>query len=190
MDTQTVIAMLALAVSVLTLLRSERHQRQQAPREVQRRAVDQLAHALWTLHAVIEHADVRQPPNAVVSDAMTVFERDWQRWQHQLPGGVRHRRRSAREAMACFFGPSAVVGLDPRAATTPLTALDRYWWDVGRSYLEHAHACVQRWLVADGHRDLNVLPYYQWRRDEDEAHFGPGIRAQPVGHRSAAHGVG
>ncbi len=118
MDTQTVIAMLALAVSVLTLLRSERHQRQQAPREVQRRAVDQLAHALWTLHAVIEHADVRQPPNAVVSDAMTVFERDWQRWQHQLPGGVRHLRRTAREAMACCFGPPAVAGLD-RGRQTP-----------------------------------------------------------------------
>jgi hypothetical protein len=54
----------------------------------------------------------------------------------------------------------------------PLTALDRYWWDVGRSYLEHASACVQRWLVADGHRDLAVLPYYQWRRDEDDVRFG------------------
>lgn len=87
-----------------------------------------------------------------------------------LPTGARHVRVSVRQAMAHCFGPSACGAMDPTAAEKPVYPFDKYWWDIGTTYLDHARNSLGSWLV-DDRRSLQVrlVPYYQWRRDEDDA---------------------
>jgi hypothetical protein len=119
------------------------------------------------LQAVIEHADLQRPQEADISAAMQRFHWEWQRWEHQLPEGAEHLRRSAGEAMAVCFGMPAIAGRDPRAAGLPADEFDWHWWDISSSWLDHAQGRLQRWLIDNRRRPLKVIPYGQWRRDED-----------------------
>jgi hypothetical protein len=181
MDAEFWVAVAAVVISVVALLRGEIHQRRGAPEDARRRAVDNVVEALGAVVALIEHADIKMPPSSEISAVMQNFERECLRWEPMLPTGARHLRVSVRQAMAHCFGPPASGAIDPTAAEMPAHPFDRYWWDIGTTYLEHARNCLGAWLVDDRrNRQMRLLPYYLWRRDEDDAARG-GYSQKPAG---------
>ncbi|MEE9095969.1 hypothetical protein [Pseudarthrobacter phenanthrenivorans] len=170
MNAEFWVALSAVVISIVALIRGEILQRRRASEDTRRRAVDSVVEALGTVVAVIEHADVKMPRSSEISTVMENFERECLRWESMLPTGARHVRVSVRQAMAHCFGPPACGAIDPAAAEKPAHSFDRYWWDVGTSYLDHARNCLGSWLVDDRrNRQMRLLPYYLWRRDEDDA---------------------
>jgi hypothetical protein len=170
MDAEFWVAAAAVVISVVALIRGEIHQRRGAPEGARRRAVENVAETLGAVVAVTEHADVKMPPSSEISAVMHNFERECLRWEPMLPTAARHLRVSVRQAMAHCFGPPACGAIDPTAAEKPAHPFDRYWWDIGTTYLEHARNCLGAWLVDDRrNRQMRLLPYYLWRRDEDDA---------------------
>ena len=170
MDVPTLTSIAAVGVSVVPLIRGEIRNRRRAPEEARRAAVQGLSNDLLLLQTIIEHADVQRSQEADISAAMQRFERESQRWEDQLPEGAEHLRRSVREAMVVCFGAPAIAGIDPRAAGLPADEFDWHWWDISSSWLEHAQRQLQRWLIDNRRHPLKVIPYYQWRRDEDRPH--------------------
>jgi len=72
--------------------------------------------------------------------------------------------------MAHCFGAPASGAIDPTAAEQPAHPFDRYWGDIGTTYLEHARNCLGARLVDDRrNRQMRLFPFYLWRRDEDDA---------------------
>lgn len=170
MDAGFWVAVAAVVMSVVALIRGEILQRRGGPEAARRRAVDNVVEALGAVVALIEPAVIKMPPSSEVSAVMQKFERECLRWEPMLPTGARHVRVSVRQAMAHCFGPPACGAIDPTAAEKPAHPFDRYWWDIGTTYLEHARNCLGAWLVDDRrNRQMRLLPYYLWRRDEDEA---------------------
>lgn len=170
MSVDSWIALAAAAIAVVALVRTELHQRSQAPGELQRRAVSHILDALDEVMATIEHADVRSPSSRDVSDVMQRFERQCKRWDPVLPTGACHVRVSTRQAMAHCFGGPASGAFDPEASTQALHPFNSYWWDIGVSYIEHARGRMGAWLTTERQSSMMITPYYQWRRDEDELH--------------------
>ncbi|WP_152683858.1 hypothetical protein [Pseudarthrobacter siccitolerans] len=170
MDAEFWVAVAAVAISVVALIRGEIHQRRGGPETARRRAVDSVVEALGAVVALIEHADIKMPSSSEISAAMQNFERECLRWEPMLPTGARHVRVSVRQAMAHCFGPPACGAIDPSASEKPVHPFDRYWWDIGTTYLEHARNCLGTWLIDDRrNRQTRLSPYYLWRRDEDDA---------------------
>ncbi|WP_234752265.1 hypothetical protein [Arthrobacter ramosus] len=170
MDAGFWVAVAAVVMSVVALIRGEILQRRGGPEAARRRAVENAAEALGAVVALVEHADTKMPPSSEISAVMQNFERECLRWEPMLPTGARHVRVSVRQAMAHCFGPPACGAIDPKAAEEPAHPFDRYWWDIGTTYLEHARNCLGAWLIDDRrNRQMRLLPYYLWRRDEDEA---------------------
>ena len=170
MDAEFWVAVAAVLISVVALIRGEILQRRGGPEAARRRAVENAAEALGAVVALIEHADTKMPPSSEISAVMQNFERECLRWEPMLPTGARHLRVSVRQAMAHCFGPPACGAIDPTAAEKPAHPFDRYWWDIGTTYLDHARNCLGAWLVEDRrNRQMRLLPYYLWRRDEDDA---------------------
>lgn len=167
MDVGVGVAIVAVVISMVALARGELHQRRRAPEDAQRRAIENLFAALDQVMALIENADVAQPSSIEIGAVMKNFERKSGRWEPMLPPGVRHARVSVRQAMAHCFGPPALAAFDPEAATKPVHRFDRYWWDVGCTYVEHASKVIGFWLVDDRRKPLDLIPFYEWRRDED-----------------------
>jgi hypothetical protein len=179
MDAKFWVAVAAAGISVVALIRGEIHLRRGAPEAA--RTLDKVAQALGAVVALIEHADITMPPSPENSAVMQNFERESLRWKPMLPTRARHLRVSVRQAMAHCFGPPASGAIDPTAAEKPAHPFDRYWWDIGTTYLEHARNCLGAWLVDDRRkRQMRLLPYYLWRRDEDDA-ARVGYSQKPAG---------
>lgn len=170
MDAEFWVAVAAVLISVVALIRGEILQRRGGPEAARRRAVENAAEALGAVVALIEHADTKMPPSSEISAVMQNFERECLRWEPMLPTGARHLRVSVRQAMAHCFGAPASGAVDPTAAEEPAHPFDRYWWDIGTTNLEHARNCLGAWLVDDRRdRRMRLFPFYLWRRDEDDA---------------------
>jgi hypothetical protein len=170
MDAGFWVAVAAVVMSVVALIRGEILQRRGGPEAARRRAAENVAEALGAVVALMEHADTKMPPSSEISAVIQNFERECLRWEPMLPTGARHVRVSVRQAMAHFFGPPACGAIDPTAGEKPAHPFDRYWWDIGTTYLDHARNCLGAWLVDDRRkRQMRLLPYYLWRRDEDNA---------------------
>jgi hypothetical protein len=170
MDADFWVAVTAVVISIIAAVRGEIRHRRGAPEDARRRAVDNVVEDLGAVVAVIEHADVKMPTSSQISAVMQKFERQCLRWEPMLPTGARHVRVSARQAMAHLFGAPASGAIDPTAAEKPTHPFDRYWWDIGTTYLDHARNCLGAWLVDDHRsRQVRLVPYCQWRRDEDDA---------------------
>jgi hypothetical protein len=158
MDAGFWVAVAAVVMSVVALIRGEILQRRGGPEAARRRAAENVAEALGAVVALMEHADTKMPPSSEISAVIQNFERECLRWEPMLPTGARHVRVSVRQAMAHFFGPPACGAIDPTAGEKPAHPFDRYWWDIGTTYLDHRRK-----------RQMRLLPYYLWRRDEDNA---------------------
>lgn len=170
MDAEFWVAATAVVISVIALFRGEIRHRRGAPEDARRRAVDNIVEALGPVVAVIEHANVKMPTSSYISAAMQNFERQCLRWEPMLPTEAKHVRVSVRQAMAHCFGPPASGAMDPAAAEKPVYPFDKYWWDIGTTYLDHARDCLGSWLVDDRRGPkVRLVPYYQWRRGEDAA---------------------
>lgn len=103
MDAEFWVAVAAALISAVALVRGELHQGRRASGDAQHRAVDKVDDALWPVHILIEHADVRAPSGADIGRVTRDFEWDCQRWEPMLPTGARHLRVSVRQALAHFF---------------------------------------------------------------------------------------
>lgn len=142
------------------LIRTETHERQRAPKETQRQAARQVADALAAVYALIEQADVKKPSSTEISKVMGVFEAGAQRWEAMLPVGARYLRISVRQAMANCFGDPVCAGLDPKAANKPDRAFNRYWWDIGCTYIENVRKHIGFWLADEAPNKLRLTPNY------------------------------
>lgn len=153
-----------------------------AAAERRRLAASALREALQELHDLLWDAYTGGPVDAGgVADAMTEFERLARRHEDLLPDGAQHLRRSAREAMSCALGAPAAAALHVAARHEPVDAADGYWADVSLTWLEHAARRLHEWEDRPQSRRLGLLPYYQWRRDEDDA-ARACVRAAPPAH--------
>jgi hypothetical protein len=126
MDAGFWVAVAAVLISVVALIRGEILQRRGGPEAARRRAVENAAEALGAVVALIEHADTKMPPSTEISAVMQNFERECLRWERMLPTGARHLRVSVRQAMAHCFGPPASGAIDPTAAEKPAHTFDRH----------------------------------------------------------------
>lgn len=163
------VAIISAAIALAALVRGELHHRRRAPEDAQRAAIEHVVNALDEVRGLIENADVAMPNAIEISTVMKGFERKSQRWEPMLPSGARHIRVSVRQAMAHCFGGPALAAFDPDASAKPIHRFDRYWWDVGHTYIEHASSVIGFWLVDNRRRPLKLIPYSEWRRDEDVA---------------------
>lgn len=174
------VAIISAVIALAALLRGELQHRRRAPEDAQRAAIEHVVDALDEVRGVIENADVAMPSAMEISTVMKGFERKSQRWEPMLPLGARHIRVSVRQAMAHCFGEPALAAFDPEASAKPIQRFDRYWWDVGHTYIEHASSVIGYWLVDDRRRPLKLVPYSEWRRGEDVAAMVSGYRTSKM----------
>lgn len=80
MDAEFWVAVAAVLISVVALIRGEILQRRGGPEAARRRAVENAAEALGAVVALIEHADTKMPPSSEISAVMQNFERECLRW--------------------------------------------------------------------------------------------------------------
>jgi hypothetical protein len=139
-------------------------QRRGAAAEALRDAVQRLHDLLWDRYTG------RPVDGAAIADAMTEFERLTRRHEDLLPADARHLRRSTREVMACVFGGPAGAALHSGARELPTDAFDGYWADVSLTWFEHVVRRLHDWEDDPRTRRLDLVQYYVWRRDEDDAH--------------------
>lgn len=172
MDAEFWVAVAAVLISAVALVRGELHQRRRSSNEAQHWAVDKVADALRPVHILIEHADVQAPSGAEIGKVMLDFEWECQRWEPMLPTGARHLRVSVRQALANCFGSPAAIAVDPAADGRPLHTFDRYWWDVACTYVEHAQNCLGAWQIQERRRPLEIVHFARWRKEEDALHHG------------------
>jgi len=155
-----------------------------AAAERRRLAASALREAVQELHDLLWDAYIGgQVDAASVADAMTEFERLARRHEDLLPNGAQHLRRSAREAMSCALGAPAAAALHVGARHEPVDAAGGYWADVSLTWLEHASRRLHEWEDKPRSRSLGLVPYYRWRRDEDDttrAHTPAAPPAQTV----------
>jgi hypothetical protein len=135
-----------------------------------RRAAAALREAVQDLHDLLWNAYIGARVNGLdVADLMEQFDKSVRRHEDLLPADGRHLRRSAREAMSCAVGAPAASPLHVDAQSKPVDVLNGYWADVSLTWLEHAVRQFHRWEDRPQSRQLDLVPYYQWRRDEDDA---------------------
>lgn len=138
--------------------------------ERRQHAAAALREAAQELHDLLWDAYTGVPVDASgIADAMRDFERLARRHEDLLPDDARHLRRSTREAMCCALGTPAVAALDARARYGSVTAAPSYWADVSLTWLEHVARRLHAWEDKPRSRRIDLVPYYQWRRDEDDA---------------------
>jgi hypothetical protein len=170
----------ALVLSAVALWRTDLHQWRRGPSEVQRKALESVNGALAKVYSIVENADVDFPTSARISAAVVEFIGEWTRWQHQLPRGSEHIGLSIGTAMGNFFGSPATAWLDPRSATDPANAFDDHWWEISRSYVENVRAVLGGWLQGSHNREINIVHFHAWRRDEDAEYFFRGGNQRPI----------
>ena len=71
--------------------------------------------------------------------------------------------------MSCALGAPAAAALYVDARRKPVDQLQGYWADVSLTWLEHAVRKLHRWEDTPRSRQLELVPYFRWRRDEDDA---------------------
>ncbi len=146
-----------------------------------RRAASALRDGLQELHDVLWDAYIGGRVDAShLAGLMAEFERVVRRHEDLLPDGGRHLRRSAREAMSCALGAPAVAALHVDARQEPVDALNGYWADVSLTWLEHAVRQLHEWEDKPHSRRIGLVPYSQWRRDEDDEARTSGQAALPA----------
>lgn len=170
MNAEFWVAVVAVLISAVALVRGELHQRRRPSHEAQHRAVDKITEALWPVHVLIEHADVRVPSAAEISKVMREFEWECQYWEPMLPTGARHLRVSIRQALANCFGSPAAIAVDPAADSAPTKTFDRYWWGLACTYVEHAQKRLGAWKVQERRRPLEIAYFANWRKEGDALH--------------------
>jgi hypothetical protein len=170
MDPEFWVAVAAVLLSAVALVRGELHQRRRVSQDAQFRAVEKVVEALQPVYLLLEHADTRLPAPSEISDVMHDFERECQRWEPTLPPGAKHLRISVRQALANCFGPPAAIAVDPEAASHPMATFDKYWSDQACTYVEHVHHRLGAWQVQERRRPIELVHFAQWRREEDNVH--------------------
>lgn len=170
MDPEFWVAVAAVLLSAVALVRGELHQRRRVSQDAQYRAVEKVVEALRPVHILLEHADVLVPSPSEIGDVMRDFEQECQRWEPTLPTGARHLRVSVRQALANCFGSPAAIAVDPAAESRPMRTFDRYWWDLACTYIEHAHHRLGAWQVQERRQPLKIMHFALWRKEEDDLH--------------------
>lgn len=171
MDQEFWVAVAAVLLSAVALVRGELHQRRRLSHDAQVRAVDKAIEALQPVRLLLEHADTRLPSPSEIGDVMHSFERECQRWEPALPRGAKQLRISVRQALANCFGPPAAIAVDPEAESRPMRPFDRYWWDLAHTYIEHALHSLGEWQVQERRQPINLTHFAQWRKEEDNLHW-------------------
>ena len=130
-------------------------------------AVDQLVPSLASLRTLL-HGPSNMVQPADVSAAMSEFETLSMQHDVALPRGLRSLRREIRAAVGNYFGGASLAAIDIRMNAYPLSEADPYWQEISRSYMEYAMAKLRLSLVQPGERRGELIPFHQWRREEDE----------------------
>lgn len=131
-------------------------------------AVERLLPALAALRSLLHRSVTQRPEPSDVAAAIDEFEAQCLQHGVALPKGLRGVRREVRAALGNYFGGVCLAAVDARMSDFPLAEPDPYWLDISLSYVEYVMAQLQLSVVVP--RQSEMLPFHQWRRDEDHDH--------------------
>jgi hypothetical protein len=132
-----------------------------------RQAVTSMADAVQILRDVMWAAAASAPDEGVVRSATYAARRACLAHRAILPRGLRGLSREVTAAATNYFGGSSVDAIEPCSHTLPLSAHERYWWDVSVTYLDYVVDTLQRWQENPSRRRVEFVRFHEWRRDED-----------------------
>lgn len=115
MDAGFWVAVAAVVISVVALIRGEIHQRRSGPEGARRRAVDNVVEALGAVVALSEHADIKMPPSSEISAVMQNFERECLRWEPMIPYRSKARPSQCAASDGSLFRFSRMRGHRPNS---------------------------------------------------------------------------
>lgn len=143
------------------------------PFQVQRLTVAQIAataiidsvgamrEAIWAA------AEVRPDPDVMARLAYDL-DRTCRSHQASLPAGLRSVRREVRAAATNYLGGASGYAVDPRLRRLSFSEHERFWWDITTTYLDYVVYTLGQWRSHPTARRVDLTPFHQWRRDEDE----------------------
>jgi hypothetical protein len=157
------------------------------PFQVQRLTVAQIAataiiDAVGAIReAVWASAEVRPHPEEMARLAYDL-DRTCRSHHASLPAGLRSVRREVRAAATNYLGGASGYAVDPRLKRLPFSEHERYWWDITTSYMDYVVYTLGQWRSHPTARRVDLTPFHQWRRDEDEEYHAEHRNDRGHGH--------
>ena len=172
MDLSLAVSLVSALVSVVLLVVSTRQHLWAKSLDRAMEATDAVVDAIQDLREAV-WAAARQTPNPeVIAERIYRVDRECRHYASVLPGlgAVRH---SVREAAGNYFGGAGGYAVSPQLKDVPVSAHDPYWWDISLTYLDYVVHQLSRGKWSSKRRNATLIPFDQWRRDEDEGHHVP-----------------
>jgi|GEM_PF-3102863 len=119
--------------------------------------------------AIWASTEVSPDPDIIAKLAYDL-DRTCRAHQRSLPKGMGGIRREVRAAAAHYLGGPSGYALDPRLKGLPLSHHEHYWWDISTTYLDYVVDTLGQWRNNPKARRVELIPFFQWRRDEDEGY--------------------
>ena len=126
-------------------------------------SVGALREAIWAA------AEVRPDPDVMARLAYDL-DRTCRSHHASFPAGLRSMRRAVRAAATNYLGGASGYAVDPRLRRLPFSEHERLWWDITTTYLDYVVYTLGKWRSHPTARRVDLTPFHQWRRDEDEAY--------------------
>lgn len=119
--------------------------------------------------AVWASAKTRPNPDSIETLAYDL-DRTCRAHQRSLPKGLHSLRHELRAATGNYLGGASGYALDPELSAVPLSDHEQYWWDIATTYLDYVIDTLGMWRSNPNIRGFELIPFHEWRRDEDDAY--------------------